>query len=130
MTTQTKTIAPAARADAEPKRDGVPALYYYPDTARLRTPFRDAVIEFIYQTAMEMDDGRIEAAEVTIYTPRIEYDIETLNLTFDVDGGWDGLAELEREIQQRLDEWGKDWSNERRKDATYRITYMYLPLKL
>ena len=123
-------VAPAAQADAEPKRDGVPALYYYPDTARLRTPFRDAVIEFIYHTAMEMDDGRIEAAEVTIYTPRIEYDIETLDLTFNVDADWDEAVELQREIRLRLAEWGKDWSDEQRKDATYRITFMYLPLKL
>ena len=123
-------IAPAAQALAEPKRDGVPALYYYPDTARLRTPFRDAVIEFIYQTAMEMDDGRIEAAEVTIYTPRIEYDIETLDLTFNVNADWEYASEREYAIQRKLDEWGKDWSDEQRKDAIYRITYMYLPIKI
>ena len=123
-------IAPAARADAEPKRDGVPDLYYYPDTARLRTPFRDAVIEFIYQTAMDMDDGRIEAAEVTIYTPRIEYDIETLDLTFNVDADWDEAVEMMRETWRRLDEWGKDWSDEQRKDAIHRIGFMYLPVKI
>ena len=131
MTTQTKTIAPAAPpADAEPKRDGVPALYWYPDCARLRTPFRDAVIEFIYQTAMEMDDGRIESAYVYVYTPKIEYDVEILDLVFVVDADWDEAVEMLRETLRRLDEWGKDWSDEQRKDAIHRIDFMYLPSKI
>lgn len=122
--------AATPQADAAPKRDGVPALYYYPDTDRLRTPFRDSVIEFIYQTALEMDDGRLKSACVTIYTPRIEYDIETLDLTLDIDAGWDEIVELEREIRLKVAEWRKDWSDEQRKDYIHRITFMYLPLKL
>ncbi len=130
MTTQTKTIAPAAQADAEPKREGVPALYYYPDAARLRTPFRDAVIEFIYQTALEMDDGRLESAYVYVYTPSIEYDVETLDLIFLVDANWDDAVEMLRATLRRLDEWGKDWSDEQRKDYIHRISFMYTPSKI
>ena len=128
MTTQTKTPAPAALLDAEPKREaGVPALYYYPDTDRLRTPFRDSVIEFIYQTALEMDDGRIESVRVSVYTPRIECDVETLQLTFMVDMDLDAAFELDCEIQRRLDEWGKDWSDAQRKDVIQRIDFMHMP---
>ena len=130
MTTQTKTRAPAAQADAQPKREGAPALYYYPGTDRLRTPFRDAVIEFIYQAAVEMDDGRLESAYVHIYTPSIEYDVETLNLTFIVDAGWDEAVEMERAIRLRVAEWEKDWSDEQRKDFIHRMDFMYMPLKI
>ena len=122
--------AAPSQADAEPKREGAPALYYYPDADRLRTPFRDAVIEFIYQAALEMDDGRLKSACVTIYTPRIEYDLETLDLTLVVDAGWDEIVEMDREIQIRLSKWEKDWSDEQRKDYIRRITFMYLPIKI
>ena len=124
------SYAAPPQAGAQPKRDGVPALYYYPDCDRLRTPFRDAVIEFIYQTALELDDGRLESACVTIYTPRIEYDLETLDLTLTVDAGWDELVEMQRAIRLRVAEWRKDWSDEQRKDYIHRMTFMYMPAKI
>ena len=124
---QTATAPISPRADARPARDGVPDLYYYPDTARLRTPFRDAAIEFIYQAALEVDDGRLKYGCVSLYTPRIEDDVETLDLTLVIDASWDVIADLEREIQGRLEKWGKDWTDKQRKDFIRRIDFMYLP---
>ena len=125
--TQTATATISPRADAAPKREGVPDLYYYPDTARLRTPFRDTAIDFIYRTALEADDGRLKYGCVSLYTPRIEDDVETLDLTLVIDAGWDVIADLEREIRSGLEKWGKEWTDKQRKDFIRRIDFMYLP---
>ena len=76
----TAPVPASPRADAMPKRDGIPDLYYYPDTAPWRTPIRDEGIDLIYQAAQEADDGRLKYGDVTLYTRGAEVDSETLDL--------------------------------------------------
>ena len=125
---QLATAPARPRADAPPARDGVPYLYYYPDTARLRTPFRDAAIEFIYQAALEVDDGRIKYGYVYVYTPHIEDDVETLDLIFVVDTkDWNVISEWMHEIFGKIIEWEAGLSDAQKKDARRRVHFGYLP---
>ena len=121
----TATISP--RADAKPKRDGVPDLYYYPDTERLRTPFRDAAIDFIYRTALEVDDGRLKYGYVYVYAPHID-DVETLDLVLVVDtNDWDAISAWMHEINGAIIEWEAGLSEAQKKDARTRVEFGYLP---
>ena len=128
--TQRAVTAPAPlspRADDKPKRDGVPDLYYYPDTAPWRTPIRDEGIELIYQAAQEADDGRLKYGDVTLYTPRGTDDCEELDLTLVVDtNDWDAIAAWRHAVIVKLIEWEKGLSDEQRKEFGA-VNFTYLP---
>ena len=126
--TQTATAPISPRADAKPKRDGVPELYYYPDTERLRTPFRDAGIELIYRTAREVDDGRLKYGDVTLQPPLLDGVHETLDLTLVVDtNDWNAITAWRYEIFDKMIEWEAGLSEEQRKDFSERVHFTYLP---
>ena len=125
--TQTATAPISPRADAAPKRDSIPDLYYYPDTERLRTPFRDAAIDFIYRTALEVDDGRLKYGYVYVYTPHID-DVETLDLVLVVDtNDWDAISVWMHVIFGKIIEWEAGLSDAQKKDARTRVHFGYLP---
>ena len=127
MTSLTKTPITIERADAKPKRDGIPDLYYYPDTAPWRTPIRDEGIEFIYQAAKEADDGRLKYGDVTLYTPRGTDDCEELDLTLVVDtNDWDAIAAWRYEVIVKIIEWEKGLSDEQREEFRV-VHFTYLP---
>ena len=124
----TATVPASPRADDKPKREGVPDLYYYPDTAPWRTPIRDEGIELIYQAAQEADDGRLKYGDVTLYTPRVAGDCEALALTLVVDtNDWDAIAAWRHEVIVRIIEWEAGLSGEQRKDFNARVHFTYLP---
>ena len=123
----TATAPLSSRADAEPKRDGVPDLYYYPDTAPWRTPIRDEGIELIYQAAKEADDGRLKYGYVSLYTRGTEVDSETLDITLVVDtNDWDAITAWGRAIDLKLVEWEKGLSDEQREEFGV-VHFTYLP---
>ena len=128
--TQRAATAPAPaspRADDKPKRDGVPDLYYYPDTASWRTPIRDEGIELIYQAAKEADDGRLKYGYVSLYTRGTEVDSETLNITLVVDtNDWDAITSWGRAIDLKIIEWEKGLSDEQREEFGM-VLFTYLP---
>ena len=122
-------VAASPRADdkPKPKRDGVPDLYYYPDTASWRTPIRDEGIELIYQAAKEADDGRLKYGYVSLYTRGTEVDSETLDITLVVDtNDWDAIAAWDYAVTVKLIEWEKGLSDEQRKEFGV-VLFMYLP---
>ena len=123
----TLTVPASPRADAEPKRDGVPDLYYYPDTALLRTPIRDEGIELIYQAAKEADDGRLKYGDVTLYTRGAEEGTDSLDITLVVDtNDWDAIAAWRHKVIVRIIEWEKGLSDEQRKEFGA-VNFTYLP---
>ena len=128
QTQQATAPVPASpRADDKPKRDGVPDLYYYPDTASWRTPIRDEGIALIYQAAQEADDGRLKYGDVTLYTRGAEVDSETLDLTLVVDtNDWDAIAAWGRAIDLKIIEWEKGLSDEQREEFGV-VNFTYLP---
>ena len=123
----TASVPASPRADAKPKRDGVPDLYYYPDTAPWRTPIRDEGIELIYQAAQEADDGRLKYGDVTLYTRGAEVDSETLDLTLVVDtNDWDAIDAWDYAVTVKLIEWEKGLSEEQREEFGV-VHFTYLP---
>ena len=123
----TAPVPASPRADAEPKRDGVPDLYYYPDTASWRTPIRDEGIELIYQAAKEVDDGRLKYGYVSLYTRGTEVDSETLDITLVVDtNDWDAITAWGRAIDLKIIEWEKGLSDEQREEFGM-VLFTYLP---
>ena len=120
-------VPASPRADAKPKRDGVPDLYYYPDTAPWRTPIRDEGIELIYQAAKEADDGRLKYGYVSLYTHGVEVDSETLDITLVVDtNDWDAITAWGRAIDLKIIEWEKGLSDEQREEFGV-VLFTYLP---
>ena len=123
----TLTIPASPRADDKPKRDGVPDLYYYPDTASWRTPIRDEGIELIYQAAKEADDGRLKYGYVSLYTRGAEVDSETLDITLVVDtNDWDAITAWGRAIDLKIIDWEKGLSDEQREEFGM-VLFTYLP---
>ena len=123
----TAPVPASPRADDKPKRDGVPDLYYYPDTALLRTQIRDEGIELIYQAAQEADDGRLKYGDVTLYTPRVAGDCDALALILVVDtNDWDAISAWRRAVIVRIIEWEKGLSDEQRKEFGA-VNFTYLP---
>ena len=127
MTSLTKPPITIERADAKPKREGVPDLYYYPDTAPWRTPIRDEGIALIYQAAQEADDGRLKYGYVSLYTRGAEVDSETLDLTLVVDtNDWDAIAAWDYAVTVKVIEWEKGLSDKERKEFGV-VLFTYLP---
>ena len=123
----TAPVAVSPRADDKPKRDGVPDLYYYPDTAPWRTPIRDEGIALIYQAAQEADDGRLKYGDVTLYTRGTEEGTDSLDITLVVDtNDWDAIAAWRHKVIVRIIEWEKGLSDEQRKEFGV-VHFTYLP---
>ena len=123
----TAPVPVSPRADDKPKRDGIPDIYYYPDTAPWRTPIRDEGIDLIYQAAKEADDGRLKYGYVSLYTRGTEVDSETLDLTLVVDtNDWDAITAWGRAIDLKIIEWEKGLSDEQREEFGV-VLFTYLP---
>ena len=127
MTTQTKTRAPAAQADAEPRRDSSPALRVHPDAARLRTPFRDAVCSLILRRASEIADPEPVSAELTTWSHPDEENTPTLVLTVFINTDWEGVKNARRDILNRMRRVSRDWSAPEKEDYQKRIHFEVFP---
>ncbi len=93
----------------------------------MRTPFRDAALNYIYKTALDLADGRLESAEVSISDEIDEEDYLNLHLMLTVDADWEFIKKLRYDIFVKLGEWSKDWSEEEREDYGRRIYLGILP---
>ena len=120
-------IAPAAQADAEPKRDGVPALYWYPDCARLRTPFRDDVCRRILRRASEIAAPEPVSAELSAWSYPEEENAPTLVLTVFIDADWDGVRNARGDILNHMRRISQDWSASEKEDYRKRIHFEVFP---
>ena len=125
--TQTATAPISPRADAKPKRDGIPDLYYYPDTARLRTPFRDAACRLILLRAAETAAPGPVSAEVSAWNHPGEEDAWSLVLTVFLDTGWDGVKKARGDILNYMRRISMDWSPSEKEDYRKRIHFEVFP---
>ena len=120
-------IAPTAQADAEPKRDGVPALYCHPAAAGLRTPFRDAVCRLILRRASEIAAPEPVSAELSEWSHPEEEDTRTLVLTVFIDADWDGVKNARGDILNHMRRISRDWSASEKEDYRKRIHFEVFP---
>ncbi len=121
--------APSGLSNTQPDRDGV-SLYFPSEAIAMRTPFRDAALNFIYRAALELSDGRLESAEVSVWSHPDEEDSETLDLILVVDADWEFISKLRYEILVKLGEWSSEWSEERKRDYGRHIYFGFLPSTL
>ena len=95
------------------------------EASSMRTPFREAVLNYIYHTALTLSDGRLQSATVLALDYPDEEDSLVLSLNLIVDSDWEGVRELERQIEARLTERAKSWS-EREWDDFCRNIHLYM----
>ena len=105
-------------------------LYFLPDTTGMRTAFRDTVLNYIYRTALDLSDDRLQSAEVSISSQPDEEDSFTLELTLTIDADWDFIRKLGHDILVKVGEWSKEWSEEERDDYARRIYFGLVPSAL
>ena len=102
-------------------------LYFPPTAIGMRTRFRDTVLNYIYRTALDLSDGRLESAEVSVSSQPDEEDSLTLELTLTIDAGWEFIRKLGYDILVKIGEWSKEWSEEERDDYGRRIYFGLVP---
>ena len=105
-------------------------LYFLPDTIGMRTHFRDTVLNYMYRTALDLADGRLQSAEVSVSNQPDEEDSLTLELTLTIDADWDFIRRLGHDILVKVGEWSKEWSEEEKDDYARRIYFGLVPSTL
>ena len=102
-------------------------LYFPPDAMGMRTRFRDTVLNYIYRTSLDLADGRLQSAEVSVSSQPDEEDSLTLELALTIDADWEFIRKLGHDILVRVGEWSKEWSEEERDDYARRIYFGLVP---
>ncbi len=102
-------------------------LYFPPNVIGMRTRFRDTVLNYIYRTALDLSEGRLESAAVSISSQPDEEDSLTLELTLTVDADWKFIRKLGYDILVKVGDWSKEWSEEERDDYGRRIYFGLVP---
>ena len=93
----------------------------------MRTPFRDAVLSYMYRTALELSDGCLEEASVSVWSNPGEEDSEILDLTLVVRSDWEAIGRLRRQILVKISEWSQEWSKVQREDYRKHIYFGFVP---
>ena len=106
------------------------ALRFLPDTMGIRTKFRDAALNYIFRAALELCDGRLKSAEVSVSSTPDEEDSLILDLTLTVDADWETIGKLRRDVLVKLGEWSQEWSAEEKEDYGQRIYFGLIPISL
>ena len=102
-------------------------LYFPLETTAMRSPFRDAVLNDIFRTAVAISDGLLESAEVSVWSTRDEEDSLTLDLTLTMDTDWENIKRLRHEINVTVGEWSQEWSEEQKNDYGRTISFGLIP---
>ena len=102
-------------------------LYFPPNVIGMRTRFRDTVLNYIYRTALDLSEGRLESAAVSISSQPDEEDSLTLELTLTIDVDWEFIRRLGYDILVKVGDWSKEWSEEERDDYGRRIYFGLVP---
>ena len=105
-------------------------LYFFPETRGFRTPFRDAVLNYIHRTALDLSDGHLESAVVSVWSHPGEEDSLTLDLSLTLSADWNTIGKLRRDILVKLGEWSQEWSEGQKEDYGRRIYFGLLPSNL
>ena len=116
----------AGSADEEPSG----GLLFASEADSMRTPFRDAVLTYMYRTALELSDGCLEEASVSVWSNPGEEDSEVLDLTLVVRSDWEAIGKLRKQILVKISEWSQGWSSVQREDYKKRIYFGFVPAEL
>ena len=100
------------------------------EATSMRTPFRVAILNYIYHTALIMSGGRLQSATVLALDYPDEEDSLVLSLNLIIDSDWEEVRELERQIEARLTERSKSWSESEWDDFCRNIHLYMVPTNL
>ena len=102
-------------------------LYFPPEVEWMRTPERDRTIEFIHKTALDLCDGRLKSAFVSVGHSG-EEDSEILRLSLRVDSDWEFIEKLRYDILVKVGEWMREeFSEEEKSDCRQRVYFWLNP---
>ena len=105
-------------------------LHLSDEALAMRTPFRDSVLNYIYRTALDLSDGRLEEASVSVWSNPGEEDSVVLDLTLVVRSDWEAIGKLRRQVLVKISEWSQKWSKAQREDYRKRIYFGFVPADL
>lgn len=100
------------------------------EATSMRTPFRDEALNYIYRTALRLSEGQLRSASVlTLDYPDEEVSL-ALSLNLVVDGDWEFVRQLERQIEVHLIERSESWSESEWDDFCKNIHLYVVPTNL
>ena len=102
---------------------GTVSLYFPVEALPMRTRFRDAALNFIYQVALDLSDGRLQSAAVEVWSNPGEDDSMILNLTLEVDTNRDAIKELRYRTFVKVTEWLGNRTAQEKADYGRRIYF-------
>ena len=105
-------------------------LYFPPDVEWMRTDFRERALNRIYRAALDLCDGRLKSAFVSVDHTG-EDDSEILDLTLTVDSDWEFIEKLRYDILATVGNWlREECSEEEKEDYGRRVYFALLPSRL
>ena len=106
------------------------SLFFPPDTLGMLTRFRKNTLNYIYMTTLELSEGRLESATVSVSSQPGEEDSLALDLTMTIDADWEYIKKLRREILIKVGEWSQEWTEDEKDDYGRRIYFGLIPSNL
>ena len=105
-------------------------LYFSLETRRTLTPFRKLVLNYIYRTALELSNGSLESAEVSLSSVPDEEDSLHLTLILIVRSDWRVVQDLRQQVLSKVSDWSDEWTQEEREDYGRWIYVRLLPAQM
>ena len=105
-----------------------PRLYYPSDTVPLRTPFRDSVVQVIYEFALEELGDTLESVTISTWQSYDEPDSPILLLTFWSDVNKSERLRVDNAIAEFVAEMSNSWSDIEKKDYGETIYFGVEPI--
>ena len=122
------------RNSAEPtvglKVRGNVFLFIPIEATSMRTPFREEVLNYIYSSALRLSKGQLQSATVLALDYPDEESSLVLSLNLVLDGGWELVRQLEREIETLITERSKSWTETEWDDFCRNIHLYIVPTNL
>ena len=100
------------------------------ETVGLWTEFRSSALNYIHSTVLELCNGQLESAEVTVTSTPDEEQSHAFNLILTVNTDWQSLQAIQCQIFDKIAERSKEWSAEEIEDYANHIYFGLIPSKL
>ena len=112
-------------------RDRTIELLNFPlEAMGMLTQFRENALSYIFRTALELSEGQLESAAVSVSSTPDEEDSLNLDLTLTLNTDWNVIQRLRHEILIKVGEWSQEWSQEEQEDYGRRIFFGLVPSQL
>ena len=129
MTTQTPVLDALERiavqeTDEEAQEE---SLYFFPEAAPFRTPFRDSVCRRIFSKARELAGDEFDGGNVTPFEMPGDDDSWSLVLTVFVKARYERRSRIDRSLAMHISEISQNWSPAEKLDCRKRVHFDVFP---